>query len=163
MARRFRIISTVMIYLCGWILHMAYMTSGGAAWSYLISSIGSSPWELTKPFLLVDMGWILIELSCLRPSLLHYVSARILSLHFFGITGMTGLWLLQLFPAIPLLELWEHSWLLITLWLSQYISRILFRSPVRLELWIIPLLLSLAPILACILFCTFYPPPFPFF
>ena len=60
----------------GMILKMSAKWSDTAAWSYIISPVSNTPWELFKPFAIAYMFWILIELSCLRPHLLHFVCSK---------------------------------------------------------------------------------------
>lgn len=160
MYKRFWLIGVFFISGCGFVLHIAYETSGAAAWSLIISGVNLSPWELMKPFVLVYIMWTFIELSVLRPSLLHYVCGRMLSLIIYMIVSLCLLSLIYCFIVSEWLSL---SLILLTTLLSQAICSRLYRSHCRTELFWMPLLAALAIVLACILLFSFYPPQFPFF
>ena len=148
------------MFLCGFVLQFSYRASGGAAWSLLISSLNRSPWELTKPFLLVYIFWSFIELSCHRPHLLHYVCAKILSLHLFCWLSLLTLSGLSLFTTQ---EYIFQGGILLCLTFSELLFRRWYVSRCRFELFFLPLLLSFILLFSCLLFCSLYPLPLPFF
>lgn len=160
MKRYFWLISTVSIFVCGLVLHIAYEESGRAAWSILISSVNASPWEMTKPFVLIYIFWVFIELSCLRPSLLRFVCAKLAAMYLFAGASVTGIY----FVGIAGLPEWAvFAIIFISLLAAQRISYGIYRCGIRIDLFWTVLLLSLGLMLAMILFCSLYPPHFPVF
>ena len=160
MYKRFWLIGTLSLFLCGFVLHIAYESSGAAAWSLLVSGVNNSPWELVKPFAIVYMMWTFIELSVLRPSLLHFVCARIISLLFFILSSLSVLSAVYLFIAEKWLSL---AVLFVLTFISQALCNRLYASKCRFELFWLPLIASVFVVLACILVFSFYPPTFVFF
>ena len=157
MKKLFVLISCAGIFLSGLVLQSSYEISGHAPWSMLVSSVGSSAWELTKPYLLVFIMWSFIELSCLRPHLLHYLSSRIISMHFFICLSCSAMLLSErLCAAEPgmLIEIF------LCILAAETLQAFLYRSRVRTELFFVPLMISFAALFFSILFCSFYPPPF---
>ena len=149
-----------LIFLCGLVLQFSYETSGGAAWSMLVASLSSSPWELAKPYMLVFIMWSFIELSCLRPRLLHFICARIISLFILLMTSCTALLCLgELRVEAPCML----SVIFICILAAETAEYLMYRSSIRTELFFVPLIISFAVVFFCILFCSFYPPPFAFF
>lgn len=147
--RYFWAVSAIGIFLCGYAVHIGYEVSGHAAWSLLVSSVNGSPWELVKPFALVYILWTFIELSCLRPSLLHFVCARIIMLH--GFAGM-GILLTAFFGNVMVL--------LPALLAAEYLCSCLYRARCRTELFFAPLMVSFIAFFTILLFGSVYPPPF---
>ena len=151
MEKRFWPVSAVSVFVCGYVLFVAYGISGAASWSYLVSPVSHSPWELVKPFAWVYLFWSFIEMSVLRPPLLHYVCGRILSLHLFVLLGLGVLTL------IPNAAAQEWSILLAigsVLLVSQLSCDRLVRSRRRWELFFVPLLISFIMLFFCLLFLT---------
>lgn len=149
----FVIISTVTIFSCGYVLHMSYSLSGAAAWSLIVSSVNSSPWELVKPFVIVYIMWCFVEMSVLRPSLLHFVCTKILSLHMFTIASTSILCFIQD-------EMVSIGLIFLILFIAQVLAYFMYRSECRYELFFVPIMVSFAVLFAFILFCSFYPPQF---
>lgn len=130
---------------------MSYTLSGAAAWSFVVSSVNSSPWELVKPFVIVYIMWIFVELSVLRPSLVHFVCTKILSLHLFAAASSSVLCFLQG-------ELLSLSVIFLFLFIGQLSSYFMYCSKCRYELFFVPIILSFGILFACVLFASFYPP-----
>ena len=159
MKKRYILPCAALIFLCGLVLQFSYETSGHVPWSILVSSTSSSPWELTKPYLLVFIMWSFIELSCLRPGLLHFICARIISMHLFVLAGCTLLSVSSLRLCGP----YVLCVMFFCILAAQTAEYLLYRSAIRTELFFVPLLISFGAVFFCILFCSFYPPPFIFF
>lgn len=160
MKRYFWLISTIGVFICGYFVHIGYEVSHQAAWSILVSSINGTAWELTKPFALVYIMWTFIELSCLRPSLLHFVCSKIIMLHGFAFLNVTLLGLLQFFPESRMMI---YLMIIVSLSISQFLSYCLYHSKCRIELFYIPILISFVLFFTVLLFASVYPPAiFPF-
>lgn len=144
------------MFVCGFVLQFSYEVSGGTAWSILVSSINSSPWEWTKPFVLVYMMWSFIEMSCCRPHLLHYVCARILSLHTLTALCLGSLCLLKCWTANDYVIL---GVIFCCLAAAEFLMWLWYRSKCRFELFFVPIILSLVLLFGCLLFCSLYPLP----
>lgn len=152
MKKFFWIVSAVCIFLCGAVLHISYGASGGAAWSLIVSSINNSPWELVKPFVLVYIMWSFIELSILRPSLLHFVCGRIISLHFFTIVSSSILCYVN--------DEWISFAVIFSVTvISELLCHVMYSAKCRTELFFVPIIISFGILFFCILFCSFYPLP----
>ena len=150
----FWLISSVMVFVCGYVVHIAYEASGRAAWSILVSSVNGSPWEMTKPFSLVYIMFVFIELSCLRPSLLHFVCSKIIMLHGFAFLSVI---LLAVFGKTTFLVIF------VSLCVSEFLSYGINKSKCRIELFWIPIFISFVLFFAVLLFASVYPPNiFPF-
>ena len=154
MKKCFWLISSVIVFTCGYVVHIGYEVSNRAASSILVSSINDSAWEMTKPFALVYIMFVFIELSCLRPSLLHFVCSKIIMLHGFAFLSVI---LLEFFPKIPFLVIF------ISLCIAEFLSYRLNNSKCRIELFSIPIFISFVLFFAVLLFASVYPPNiFPF-
>ena len=154
MKKYFWLISSVIVFVCGCVVHIAYEVSNRAAWSILVSSNNDSPWEMTKPFALVYIMFVFIELSCLRPSLLHFVCSKIIMLHGFALLSVT---LLEIFGKIPAVLIF------VSLCVSEFLSYRINSSKCRIELFSIPIFISFVLFFAVLLFASVYPPNiFPF-
>ena len=145
------------IFISGLILSLGYLLSEGAAWSIIISSVNGSAWELTKPFIIILIFSAFLDLSCLRPSLLRYVSDKLISIGIFTLLSLTGLRLLNIcfsgtltFPP----ELIRYPYIFICICISQLVLYTLYNRAVRTELFFMPLLTGLAVLLGFILFRT---------
>ncbi len=147
-------VSTVGMFVCGYVIHIAYEVSGHTAWSLLVSSVGSSPWEMTKPFALVYILWTFIELSCLRPSLLHFVCARIFMLHGFAVMSVSMLFFAPKNDMVPYLCIFS------ALAIAEYLSHWLYGTKYRMELFWIPIFISFVGFFTMLLFASVFPPPF---
>ena len=123
----------------GMILKMSAKWSDTAAWSYIISPVSNTPWELFKPFAIAYMFWILIELSCLRPHLLHFVCSKSIGLY----TLFFALFLFHyiLSPLLPfdVFSAWTASAAAI---IAECVSYSLYKSDIRVEIFSLPLLLT---------------------
>ena len=147
----FWLISAVCVFLCGVVLQISYEASGHVAWSLVVSSVNNSPWELVKPFILTYIMWSFIELSVLRPSLLHFVCSKIISLHFFVIVSSTVLCFV-IEQSISFVVIFS------IIIISELLCYLIYRSKCRIELFFIPIIISFGILFFCILFCSFYPP-----
>lgn len=160
MKKGFALIGAVIIFVFGTIIHYSYITSGGTVWSFLISSVNNSAWETVKPFAIAYIIWIVIELSFLRPSLLHFVCAKIVMLYLFAFMAIIYSLCINMF----FISEWSNFILLGGIFLIivfvQILSYRIYNSKVKLEIFAIPILLALFLFLIMILFFTVYPPPF---
>ena len=121
--------SAISVFICGYVVHIGYEISNHAAWSLLVSSVNSSAWELTKPFALVYILFVFIELSYMRPSLLHFVCAKILLLHGFTFLSVILLGFSRNFLIYPTIFL--------SLLTAEFLSYKLYYSKCRIELFFI--------------------------
>ena len=153
----FWLISTLFVFMSGFVMQISYRTSGAAAWSYFVSSINDSPWEQIKPFVLACIMWSFVKLSVLRPPLLHFVSCEILSFHIFIILACAVLSVSRLASNECL---FEPAVILPALLLSQSISQKMVSGAVRTELFFIPIMISFGLLITIILFASFFPPNF---
>ena len=144
--------SAISVFICGYVVHIGYEISNHAAWSLLVSSVNSSAWELTKPFALVYILFVFIELSYMRPSLLHFVCAKILLLHGFALMSVILLGISRNFLIYPTIFL--------SLLTAEFLSYKLYYSKCRIELFFIPIFISFAVFFFTLLFASVYPPPF---
>lgn len=164
MKRYFWLISTAGVFLCGTVLHSAYDVSGKTAWSIIISSVNNSPWEMTKPFALVYVMWVFIEMSCLRPSLLHFVCSKIITLYFFVISSVLLLRGAEMFFQTEKIHFVCSVMVFVSLLFSEIFSYVLYRSKCRTERFYIPLLILLMLFVSAVLFLTVHPIEwFPFY
>ncbi len=145
----------IMTAVCGWVIQKSYELSGGAAWSLVISTVNASPLETVKPYALVFIMWTFVELSCMRPHLLHYVSARIIAL--IGFTAVTVL-LLRFTGKYISSEALKTAMVFCTLILAETAEYFLYKSRLRTEIFFVPLMTGFAVLFAVLLFCSFYPP-----
>lgn len=153
--KKYLVLSVILMFMCGTVLRIAYEASGGAVWSLLVSGVNRSPWEQTKPYALVYLMWTFLDLSVLRPKLLHFVSARLISLHCF--TG-GSLLLLSLSGSKSGEETYSLLLLGGVLSAAVLVEYLLYRQPHRIEFLMVPLLVASAGLLLCLMFLTFYPP-----
>lgn len=150
----------IMTAVCGWTVQNAYAVSDAAAWSLVISSVNNSPFQLVKPYALVFIMWTFIELSCMRPHLLHYVSVRITALVIF--VGLSVL-LLYISGKYAAVEPVRTVIIILTMIFAEMTEYLLYRSSVRAEIFFVPLMVCFGVIFAVLLFCSFYPPPWGIF
>ncbi|MDD6489717.1 MAG: DUF6512 family protein [Clostridia bacterium] len=158
MNRIFAFVGATVIFVFGFVLHISYITSGGTVWSVLISSVNSSAWETLKPFALAYIMWIVIELSYLRPSLLHFVCAKILMLYVFAVLMIVYCLFVRQFVNGIFAEVLFYSGIYAILYVVQLLSYRMFKSPVKTEIFYIPILLSLFLFVFMILLFSVYPP-----
>ena len=147
--------NAVMMSVCGWVLHNSFAASGAAAWSFVISSVNHSPFETIKPYTLVFIMWTFIELSCMRPRLLHFVSVRILSLFAFVCLSLSAL---CLFAGYLSDQRINTAVMIISLVCAEVLQFFAYRSKIRAELFFVPLMTGFGVIFFALIFCTFYPP-----
>ena len=148
-------INVMGMLVCGFVLHISYEASGHAAWSLLVSTVRHSPWELVKPFGLVYIMWSFIEMSCLRPHLLRFVSCRMVALVLFVIMGNLLLWG---FGDACKNEWAGLLWVATALLSAEVVQLILYNRGIRTELFFVPLVAAFVVIFFALIFCTFYPP-----
>lgn len=152
----FPFIGTAIIFGFGLLLRMSHTLSQKAAWSYIISSVNDSTWELYKPFAIVYIFFIIIELSYLRPSLLHFVCSKLVGMYILCGAILAGGMLCRFIP----LEMKYSSLIMaaIGICVAQAVSYCLNKSTIKVEILWVPLLFSLAAMFMLLLTLTFYPP-----
>ena len=94
----FPFIGSAVIIVCGGLLHYSLLLSDRAAWSLIVSSVNDSAWELFKPVGFVYIFWIIIELSYLRPSLMHFVCAKTIGMYVLCFTALGAGMAVKLLP-----------------------------------------------------------------
>lgn len=147
----FWLISASAVFCFGTVLALSYEVSGHTAWSIIVSSVNSSAWECLKPFALVNIFWIFIELSYLRPSLLRFVSSRILFLDIFVISTF----LILRFFELDTIRYYVILLLLVT---AMFLSYKLYDSKMRCDLFFIPLIISFVILFFMLLIFSVRPP-----
>ena len=160
MNRIFAFIGAAVVFAFGFVLHISYITSGGTVWSMLISSVNGSAWETLKPFAIAYIMWIVIELSYLRPSLLNFVCAKILMLYFMAVLMIVYCLIFSGFVNDILYEIIFYSGIYLILCIVQLLSYRMYKSDLKIELFYIPILLSLFLFCFMILLFSVYPPHF---
>lgn len=160
MKKLFPVFIAVVTFVCGLVLRFSFVLSDHSAWSYIISSVNASPWELFKPFGFVYIGMLPIELSVLRPRLLRFVCARICGLMLLctlilsaGMLAGTGEW------SELIIELSVLACMLV----ADMLSYRLYSAGVRVELFAAPLLCILCSFVLLLIILSFYPPHLPVF
>ncbi len=149
--KNFWIISAFAVFGFGTVLTLSYGLSDKAAWSILVSCIRETPWEYIKPFAIVYIFWVFIELSYIRPSLLRFVCAKILFLHFFVLISFLML------KYIPFTEI-KYYIIFAVLLVSQYLSYKLYMSGKRCDCFFVPLIISFAILFFMLLIFSVHPP-----
>lgn len=157
MKKLFPYIGAVMIFGCGLIIHFSYIWSDKAAWSLIISSVNNSAWEIYKPFGLVYINWIIIELSCLRPSLLHFVCSKLIGMYVLCAAVLSVSMLFHFLP-VNFSEYTVYAAGGLGIILAQIVGYRLYASKVMCEIFCVPLILSLMAMIFLIIILTFYPP-----
>lgn len=160
MRKGFALIGAVVIFAFGLILHYSYIISDGTVWSILISSINNSAWEILKPFAIAYIMWIIIELSVLRPSLLHFICTKILMLYLLAFMVIIYSLCVRYFVNSFLSEIIFMSGILIIIATVQIISYKIYASKIKLEIFCIPILIAMLLFFIMILFFSLYPPHF---
>ena len=164
MKKIFAFVGAAVVFVFGFVLHISYITSGGTVWSVLISSVNGSAWETLKPFALAYIMWIIIELSYLRPSLLHFVCAKIIMLYFLAFLFIAYCLIVRNFIDGLFCKILFYCGIYAILCVVQLLSYRLYKSAVRIELFYVPILLSLFLFCVMILLFSVYPPHFvPFY
>lgn len=158
----FPFFGAVIIICCAWVIHISIVLSDRAAWSLIISSINGSPWELYKPLGLVYIFFTFIELSCIRPFLVHFVSSKVIGMYVLCFSALIIGTILQYMP-----ELFPTQRFLITAAASVFPAQLtayrLFRSEIRVESFCIPMLVSVLCMIFLLITLSFYPPDMVFF
>ncbi len=147
----FWFVSTLGIFGFGMVLVWSYELSEGAAWSLLVSGIRETPWEWMKPFAIVYILWVFIELSCLRPSLLRFVCSKIIGLQVF----VWGAFLILTF--LPLAN-YRYVMVCLMLLLSECFSYQLYNSNKKYEWLFLPLMVSFVLLFFMLLLFSVHPP-----
>ena len=160
MKKGFALIGAGVIFAFGLIIHYSYILSGGTVWSILISSINNSAWELLKPFAIAYITWIVIELSVLRPSLLHFICAKVIMLYIFAFAVIIYSLCVGHFVDSFLSEIIFMGGILIIITAVQIISYKIYDSKVKIEIFWVPLFIALPLFCIMILFFSLYPPHF---
>lgn len=158
----FPILGSVIIIISAAILHFSLPLSGNAAWSLIISSRSNSPWELYKPLGFVYIFFTFIELSVLRPALLHFVCSKAVGMYILCFSALAAA---MLTAAMP--EYFPGQSFFITAAVSvsaaQLCSYRLYNSRLRVEILWLPLMLSVLCMLILLITLSFYPPHCVFF
>lgn len=144
-----------MILAFGWLLHCSPLISDRAAWSMIIGSVNLSAWELYKPFAIAYIFWILIELSYLRPHLLHFVCSKLTGMFVLcgAVLALSAIFCRFIFyPCIRLIIVAAG------IIAAQTVSYLLYASNFPVEAMKVPLILSLFCMVFLLLFLSFYPP-----
>ena len=134
--KSFPAIFALIMLCCAAVLYYSLSLSGCAAWSLIVSSYNNSAWELYKPLGIVYIFFTIIELSVLRPSLAHYlgnVQEQFCGMKFLivGIISVSA---------------------------AQTVSYSINDSTIRVEVFAVPLLVSVLCMLFLLIGLTFYPP-----
>lgn len=159
--RYFPIIIAFFILGFGCLLCASYLLSQRAAWSYIISSINNSAWELYKPFGYSYIFFIIIELSCLRPSLTKFISSKLIGMFALCFVMLSVAMVLRFFTVnISVLCIVSAA---LGVAAAQYISYGLYFSEIRTEYFTVPLIVSLCAMIFLLLLLSFYPPHFGIF
>ena len=158
----FSIVGAVIMICCAWVIHISIVTYDRAAWSLHVSSINGSPWELFKPLGLVYIFFTFIELSCLRPSLVHFVSSKVIGMYVLCICALSAgtvfQYMQEFFPTQRFLIV-----AVISVFAAQITAYRLFRSEIKVEIFCIPLAVSVLCMLFLLITLSFYPPDMVFF
>ncbi len=157
----FPYLSAVLIFAAGYVLRISYTFSDRAAWSYIISGVNDSAWENYKPFGIAYIFFIIIELSSLRPRLMHFVCARLLGMYVLcSCTVILNMIFSRFFPGITELSLVAAA---IGIIFAQLVSYTLYKSSFYVEAFRIPLILSLFAMVFMLIVLSFYPPEWEIF
>lgn len=152
----FPLIGAAIILGIGTILHFAYGLSDKAAWSYIVSSVNLSAWELYKPFGYAYIFFIIIELSYLRPSLIDFICSKLIGMYVLCCVILSGAMLIHLFSAdVFIFSLVVSA---IGVILAQIIGYKLYNSDFKKNYFIFPLIVSLFAMIFLLLILSFYPP-----
>ncbi len=152
----FPLIGAAVIFGFGVLLHIAYTLSNRAAWSYIVSSVNFSAWELYKPFGYSYIFFIIIELSYLRPSLLSFISAKLIGMYVLCTVILSGAMLCRFFAVDVLVS--QSVTAAAGVILAQAVGYRLYASHLRTEYFIIPLMASLFAMIFLLIILSFYPP-----
>lgn len=163
MKKGFAFIGTAVIFIFGTIIHYSYILSDGAVWSLLISSVNSCAWETLKPFAIVYIMWVIIELSVLRPSLLRFVCIKILMLYMFATMTLIYCMCVNIFLIFDFSEYIILGGILIFIFYTQNLSYKIYNSKKKIEIFVVPIFIALILFIIMILFFSVYPPPFTVF
>lgn len=154
--RYFPLIGTAVIFGFGVVLHIAYQLSDRAAWSYIVSSVNFSAWELYKPFGYSYIFFIIIEFSYLRPSLISFLSAKLIGMYVLCAVILSEAMLCRFIPLNPLIS--QLAAAAIGIISAQFAGYKLYASNLRTDYFIIPLIVSLCAMIFLLLMLSFFPP-----
>lgn len=160
MKKLFPFAAAVLTFLCGLVLRFSFVLSGHSAWSYIISSVNASPWELFKPFGFVYIGMIPIELSVLRPKLLRFVCDKVCTLMLLCVLVLS---VGMIAGSRGWSELLTELAVLLCIIAANALSYHMYKSGVRTELFAPPLLCVLCSFILMLIILSFYPPRIPVF
>lgn len=155
MKKLFPYFGGIMISAFGWLLHCSPVLSCTAAWSRIVGSVNLCAWELFKPFAIAYIFWILIELSWLRPRLMHFVCAKLTGMLVLCISVLALSMLLCSYMHYPMIRLVIAAAAISS---AQLVSYLLYSSSFPVEALRVPLILSLGCMVFMLLFLSFYPP-----
>ncbi len=143
--------------LCGALLFYSVSFSGGAVWSLLFGSHSYSCWEVYKPLGIVYLLWILIELSCLRPSLQRFVCAKAMGMYVLCLGSICIGLLLRCFEFF---DGAYYYWITaaVCIPLAQWVGYRLYGGSRKIEWLSVPLILSIVCMVFMLLFLSFFPP-----
>ena len=153
----FPFIGASLIIGCGSLLFYSEHYSGGAVWSLLFGSHGTSCWEIYKPVGLLYLLWILIELSYLRPSLKRFVCAKAIGMYVLCIVSLFSVIVIEMINCI---DSCMYYWIVspISVLAAQWTGYGLYYSSKKIEWLWIPMLLSIVCMVFMLLFLSFFPP-----
>lgn len=153
----FPLIGAVMIISCGALLYYSYYYSGGAVWALLFGSHGCSCWEIYKPLGLTYILWILIELSCLRPSLQRFVCAKGIGLYVLCFAALAFGAVIRHIPSVGE-QLYYPLTAAVSVSAAQFTGYSLYAGNKKIEWLIIPILVTFVCMIFMLLFLSFFPP-----
>lgn len=156
MKKAYPFLSVLVIFAFGLLLRFSFSLSEHASWSYIVSSVNASAWELFKPFALSFIGMIIISLSALRPSLLRFVCDSISGLVVLCASVLAAGSVCSFYCA-P--EIFYELTAFAGVALSQGVTFSLYRHRVKTELFAVPLIIFFCALIFMLLFLSFYPPP----
>ncbi len=155
--KSFPAIFALIMLCCAAVLYYSLSLSGCAAWSLIVSSYNNSAWELYKPLGIVYIFFTIIELSVLRPSLAHYLGARVIGMYVLCASALAAGVLLgnvqEQFCGMKFLIVG-----IISVSAAQTVSYSINDSTIRVEVFAVPLLVSVLCMLFLLIGLTFYPP-----
>ena len=152
----FPLVGAAVIFSFGAVLHMSFLLSERAAWSYIVSSVNFSAWELYKPFAYSYIFFIIVELSYLRPTLLGFLSAKLIGMYVLCGAILAGAMLCRFIPTNMFITRLAAAAAGIIL--AQAVGYRLYAAHFKTDYFIIPLLASLCAMIFLLLMLSFYPP-----
>lgn len=154
---KMELLGAAFVFLFGMLLRYSLYLSDGAVWSYLISSVNGSAWEQMKPFTIPFFIWCIIELAVIRPSLLKFITSKIIVFYAYL---CAGLFYMVLYTAIAegAWRLFVYAGLFVIILLSHICSYKLICSRAKTEIYIIPCLAALVIFVWMMIIFTVHPP-----